>query len=259
MKKNKAFIAYLIATVTSNVWSGSMGNYNSPDSTCSNKTSSVLQKVLTLSIGPAWSNNGETQTLYLQPDIEKTYSANFHSNILPYGAVFLGIQHRLNRVFFHQIGLEVAGGGKAELKGSIWEDADPNFNNYKYTYNINELRVMAKTKLLMDIDYYGTMPFITAAVGISFNNSFGFTITPKIEQEVPAPAFNDSTQNVLTYALGVGLQEKLNDKWFASIGYEFADWGKSQLAKANGQTTNNGLIINNVYINSVLVSLTYIT
>lgn len=259
MKKNKALIAYLITIISNSVWSGTMGEYNSPDALCSDNTARTLQKVITFSIGPAWSNNGNSQTLYLQSDIEKTYSATFHSNILPYGEIFLGIQHRLNKILFNQLGIEVAGGGKAELKGSIWEDANPNFNNYAYTYNINELRVMAKTKLLMDINYYDTMPFITAAVGIGFNQSYGFTITPKIEQEVPAPAFNTSTQNVLTYALGFGLQERLNDNWRASIGYEFADWGKSQLAKADGQTIGNGLVVNNVYINSVLLSLTYIT
>lgn len=259
MKKNKTLIAYLIAIISNSVWSGTMGDYNSPDAMCANKGANVLQKFITLSIGPAWSNNGNTQTLHLQPDIEKTYSANFHSNILPYGEIFLGVQYRLNHTLFDQLGIEIAGGGRAELKGSIWEDANPNFNNYNYTYNISELRVMAKTKLLMDINYYGTMPFITAGVGIGFNQSSDFTITPKIQEEVAAPAFNTSTKNVLTYALGFGLQERLSDNLQASIGYEFADWGTSQLAKADGQTVGNGLLINNVYINSILLSLTYIT
>ncbi len=258
MKKNKALIAYLAVLISNSIWSGTMGTYT-PDSVCSDNLANVLQKVITFSIGPAWSNNGKTQTLYLQSDIEKTYSANFHSNILPYGELFLGIQNRLNHMLYDQLGIEIAGGGEAKLRGNIWEDADPLFNNYRYTYAISEMRIMAKGKLLMDIDYYGTMPFITAAVGLGLNQSSGFAITPLIEEEVPAPAFNTSTQNVLTYAFGFGLQESLGDNWKASIGYEFADWGKSQLAKADGQTIGNGLVINNVYINSVLLSLTYIT
>ena len=234
-----------------------MGEYKS-DTYCASCRDNPLQQVITFSIGPAWSNNGKTQTLILQPDLEKTYSATFHSNILPYGELFFGFQKRLNSILYNQLGLEIAGGGEAKLRGDIWEDADPDFNNYRYTYAISELRVMARTKFLIDINYYGTMPYLTAGVGVGLNKSSGFAITPKIEEEVAPPPFNASTKTVVTYAFGVGLQESISDNWKASIGYEFANWGTSQLSKADGQTMGSGLIINNVYINSVLISLTYI-
>jgi hypothetical protein len=41
-------------------------------------------------------------------------------------------------------------------------------------------------------------------------------------------------------------------------GYEFADWGKSGLNRAAGQTLNTGLALNHLYTNGVLVNLTYV-
>jgi opacity protein-like surface antigen len=256
------YIAFLAIMLSGESFAGTMGSDSSWERkecpTGQNCTSYPWAKVLSFSIGPAWSNNGKTQTFYLQQDIQKTYSATFHSNILPYGALFLGAQKQIQPSIFAQFGIEVAGGGEAKLRGDIYEDADPAFNNYRYTYGVTELRVALKTKLLVDIDYYGTMPYLTGAVGLGVNKSSGFAITSKIYEEVPAPDFASNTTKVLTFAFGIGLQESLTDNLKASIGYEFADWGKSQLTRASGQTQNDGLIINNLYINSVLISLSYL-
>lgn len=263
-------IAYLSAILSQSVFAGTMGPEGDaepcwgPADSCSatpqpERTDYPMRQFLSLSIGPAWSNNGTTQTFYLQPNVQKTYSASFNSNILPYGELFLGVQKQLNTVFFSQLGLAIAGGSEAKLRGDIWEDADPNFNNFTYSYGVNELRITPKIKLLVDSGLYGTLPYVSAAIGVGFNKSREFTITPKIPEEVPPPLFGSNVNTVFTYALGIGLQEVLNEHWQASIGYEFADWGKSQLAPATGQTlNNNGLLINNLYINSVLLSIIYI-
>lgn len=41
------------------------------------------------------------------------------------------------------------------------------------------------------------------------------------------------------------------------IGYEFADWGRSQLNRAPGQTLNSGLSLSHLYTNGFLFNLTY--
>lgn len=261
-------ILLLSSVLSSGVFAGSMGADGfsdpcwGPEGSCTINPQPDLEspwrRVATFSIGPAWSNNGETQTFYLQPDIQKTYTATYNSNILPYGELFLGMQKQLNRMFFSQLGIAIAGGSEAKLRGDIWEDADPNFNNYTYTYGVSEARVMVKGKLLVDIGYYGTRPYISGALGVGFNNSHAFTITPNIYEEVAAPIFESNVNTVFTYALGIGLQEVLNEHWQVGIGYDFSDWGKSQLAAANGQTVNQGLLINNLYINSVLLNVSYL-
>ncbi|MGL6035737.1 MAG: porin family protein, partial [Legionella sp.] len=60
------------------------------------------------------------------------------------------------------------------------------------------------------------------------------------------------------YTVGAGLQKSLNDNWQVGVGYEFADWGKSQLASAPEQTLNSGLGLNHLYTNGVLLNVTYV-
>lgn len=262
-------IACLSALLSGTAFAGTMGPEAEsepcwgPADSCTatpqpERTDYPWQQATSLSIGPAWSNNGSTQTFFLQPGVSKTYSATFNSNILPYGELFLGMQKQLNPMFFSQMGLAIAGGSEAKLRGDIWEDADPNFNNFTYSYGVTEVRITAKGKLLMDSGLYGTRPYVSAAAGVGFNNTHAFTISPNIIEEVPAPVFESKVNTVFTYAFGIGLQEVLSEHWQAGIGYEFANWGKSQLARATGQTLNNGLLINNIYINSVLLNITYI-
>lgn len=258
MKINTLIIGLFASIISSKICSGTMGA-ESNSSGCTYKNSNNAQKLITLSIGPAWNKNGTTQTLNLLPNLSNTYYAKHNRNILPFGEIFLGVQNRLNHLLYNQIGLEIGGGSKAELKGNIFEYNNPKLNNATYSYNISELRFLAKTKFLIDIDYYGTMPFISAGLGLGFNKSYNFVISPVSQVEVSNQLFTTRTKNVLTYMLGFGLEEKLNDNWRSSIGYEFADWGTSQLGKAKIQKNGYGLLVNNVHINAILLSLTYIT
>jgi len=97
------------------------------------KVSDMLKSsgVATLSVGPVWENAGKSQTFYLAPNIEKTYSANTSSHALVDGELFLGIQKSLRDKLDGQIGLAVATTGNALLSGHIWDNAEPQFNNYQ--------------------------------------------------------------------------------------------------------------------------------
>ena len=70
--------------------------------------------------------------------------------------------------------------------------------------------------------------------------------------------FSSHTNTTFTYNLGVGIQRVLNQNWQIGIGYEFADWGKSQLGIASGQTLNSGLKLNHFYTSGLLFNLTYV-
>ncbi|HHX3357169.1 TPA: outer membrane protein, partial [Legionella anisa] len=95
-------------------------------------------------------------------------------------------------------------------------------------------------------------------VGVGFNRAHDFTNTPLIFEALPNPDFADHTKTAFTYTLGAGVQKALNDHWQIGAGYEFADWGKSELGRAFGQTMNSGLALNHLYTNGVLFNLTYV-
>jgi opacity protein-like surface antigen len=212
--------------------------------------------VATLSVGPVWENAGKTQTFYLTPNIIKTYAANHASHALVDGEIFLGIQKALRKKLDGQIGLAVATTGNAYLSGNIWDDADSTFNNYAYAYKIKHTHIALKGKLLSDMGYMA-IPWINGSLGVGFNQTHSFSNTPTLSEAIVMPNFAGNTTTAFTYTVGAGLQRKLDQHWQAGIGYEFADWGKSQLNRASGQTMNTGLSLNHLYTNGFLLNLTY--
>ena len=221
-----------------------------------NTLSRISPYVITLSAGPTWANGGETQTFYVSPSIQKTYTANKLTNTLFDGELFLSIERSLRSNLQGQLGLAVAATSNANLSGAIWDDADPRFNNFNYAYKIQHTHLAVKGKLLGEM---GTVlkPYVSGSLGVGFNQAYHFNITPTIFAAIPAPNFTSNTTTAFTYTLGLGLQRALNAHWKVSAGYEFADWGKSQLGIAQGQTLGGGLSLNHLYTNGIQFSLSY--
>lgn len=213
--------------------------------------------VASLSVGPVWESAGNTQTFYLTPEIEKTYAANHLSHALVDGEIFFGIQKPLREKLEGQLGLAVATTGNASLSGQIWDDADPEFNNYTYNYRVKHTHLALKGKLLSGPGYIVT-PWVSGSLGIGFNRAHKFSNTPTISEVVAMPDFASNTTTAFTYTLGVGVQRQINPHWQVGIGYEFADWGKSQLSRALQQTLNNGLSLSHLYTSGFLLNLTYL-
>ena len=219
-----------------------------------------MDRLISFSIGPAWSNNGQNQTLTLQPGVQDRYMATKKSNVFPYGEIFFGMEKQLNKSLFAQLGLEVGAGGTARFRGDIWQSANPNLVNYTYSYNVNEVRILAKMKLLADIKFYDTRPFVSVGLGGGFNHAYHFATQPTSPKSPPyVYTFNSNVTKTFAYTFGFGFDEVINAHWHAGIAYEFANWGQSQLAAANQQTIGEGLLVNNIYINAVLLNLTYVT
>ena len=210
-----------------------------------------------ISAGPVWDSGGQTQTFYLIPSIIKTYVASNATHALADGEIFVGIQKNLPKALLGQLGIAAAVTSNAKLSGNIWDDTDSTFNNYSYSYQTQHIHVALKGKLLADRGYW-LIPWVSASLGVGFNDAYDFQNTPLISQAVTMPNFASNTETSFTYTLGVGLQKVLNPHWQAGVGYEFADWGSSQLNRASGQTLNSGLSLNHLYTNGVLFNLTYL-
>lgn len=213
--------------------------------------------VATLSVGSAWQRNGQTQTFYLAPEVEKTYTANSATNVMADGEIFLGLQKELSRQLQGQLGLAVGIAGNADLSGHIWDDANLQFNNYTYNYKVNHVHLALKGKILADRGYWLT-PWVSGSLGVGFNRAYSFSNTPTIFEAIPNNNFVSNTETAFTYTLGAGVQRALNPHWQVGAGYEFADWGKSQLGRALGQTLNSGLGLDHLYTNGFLFNLTYL-
>lgn len=249
-------IALLILSAQATLAASQPAN-NSPLALFINKLSSS-PLVATFNIGPVWENAGHRQTFYLTPSIEKTYAPSESTHALADGELFLGWQRTLTDVLHAQWGLAIATTGNADLSGHIWDDADPVFNNYQYTYQVQHTHIAVKGKLLRDTQFYALRPYISGSLGVGFNRAHNYSSTPTLFQAVATPNFSANTSTSFTYTLGVGVQRTLKEHWQAGIGYEFADWGSSHLGRAPGQTLNEGISLNHLYTNGLLFNLTWI-
>lgn len=215
---------------------------------------------LGVSPGLTWVTGNKTQTIFLEPDVEKTYTANNGNSNIPSGEIFLGWQKSflaLNQSLISQLGISVVEAGTAKLSGDIWEDADPDFDNFTYNYKINHTHVALKGRLVSNSDL-AFQPYISGSIGVGFNNAHAYSSQAIVDGEIPAPPFNSNTTTTFIYTVGIGLQKALTTNLQVALGYEFADWGKTQLSAADGQTVNQGLTLNHLYANQLQLSLFYI-
>ncbi len=227
-----------------------------------NKASTNGQFFVGLIPGLTWVTGNQTQTFNLQSDITKTYTADNNAPYVPSGEIFVGWQKpffasAIKQPLVGQIGVSVVGAGNATFSGDIWEDADPNFNNFSYNYKIQHTHVALKGRLIGNASHF-LEPYVSGSLGVGFNHAYDFKAQPKISAEIAAPPFGSNTTTTFTYTLGIGLQKSFTQNLQVALGYEFADWGKSQLSRAIGQTQNQGPTLNHLYANQLQLSLFYI-
>ena len=244
------FLALMLSLISSSLWAGTMG-----------APAIVPVKdwtwVGSLVAGPVWARGDETQTFYLASETEKTYLSSKSSTALVVGEVFFGAQKGLSQKWLGQIGLALTATGDASFKGYIWDDADVTFNNYSYDYKVRHSAIALKGRLLFD-KHEWVLPWASASIGAGFNRTDKFMNTPLIFEAIRNNNFTHHVTNTVTYTLGLGAQAVVNQHWQWGAGYEFADWGKSELGRAIGQTLNSGLTINHIYTNGILFNLTYL-
>ncbi len=248
MKRDAFLSACLLSLFSVNASAGTMGVVV-PEKTCT--------WVGTISAGPVWAKGDKTQTFYLAPETEKTYLSSESKTALVEGEFFFGMQKILSRQWQGQLGLGLTATGDAKFKGYIWDDADSEFDNYRYDYKVRHRAITLKGKLLLDKNNQ-LLPWISGSLGAGFNRTDKFMNAPLIFEAIRNNNFVHHVTNTFTYTLGFGLQQILNPHWQMGAGYEFADWGKSQMGRAAGQTLNTGLKIKNIYTNGFLFNLTYL-
>ncbi len=215
-------------------------------------------RVFSISGGAAWAQNSGTQTLYLQPIVFQTYATTPSTETVGVADVFLGLQYDLPHKLQGQIGLALGVTSNINRSGNIWEQALRDFDNYTYSYTINQTRIALKGKLITAPMYYQLSPYVSATAGIALNKASGFISTPKIEEESEQPPFASNTSTSFTYTLGAGIQRAINSNWSVAGGYEFSDLGKSELGRAAEQTMNQGPGLSHLYTNGIIISLTYV-
>lgn len=213
---------------------------------------------LSLSGGPSWTNAGKSQTIALQPDVIKAYVPQnlTNSNVLGNAEIFAGIEKSFFEQVRSQFGLAAYWSSFAKLNGFIQEDADPNFQNFSYQYHISHWHIALKSKWIVE-NTFNLNPYISGSIGLGWNRSYGYAVTPLIFQEVAAPPFQSNTHTALSYSLGAGFQHTVNQHVTIALGYQLVSWGSSALNRATGQTSGKGLSLGTLYTQGIEFNVSY--
>ena len=213
--------------------------------------------VVTLNSGPAWYKSGQTQDIYLDAEILNRHVANNSTLALASTELFIGFQKAIHAQWLGQVGIAVSKPSHATMSGDIWQDADPDFNNFYDHYYISHIQATVKGKLLSLVLGPTWQPYFSVTLGAASNKAFGYQSTTKLFQAIPPPDFLENTVTAFTYATSVGIQRMLNAQWALGAAYEFADWGKSSLSPANGQISSSAPSMSHLYTNQFQLNLTY--
>lgn len=209
-----------------------------------------------LSIGPIWHSNSTSQTLLLSADNLKAYVGNNKTQTEIMGELFLGLARTLNPGWIGQLGLSVATATPTTQSGVIWNDANPNLANLNYSYQIRHTRFAVKGKI-QAAQWGWFNPFIFGSAGVSYNQTRNFSNTARINLALPHANFNNRTTTGFSYSFGLGGQIPISSNASIGIAYEFADWGKSELAPGLGQSVSAALPRNNFVTHGAIVNFTY--
>src|SRR5579862_7400442 len=93
--------------------------------------------VATLSAGPVWQRSTNNQTFYLADELEKSYRYDLSSTSLAEGEFFIGLQQAILERANVQFGIMLAANSQTRESGKIWDDADPEFDNFNFKYKIS--------------------------------------------------------------------------------------------------------------------------
>lgn len=198
------------------------------------------------------------QTFYLTPTILKSYVPTQDKTSLYSAHITLAKEKSLTATYLTQLGIDYQISSNAKPSGKILDDANPNFDNYAYNYQISHQAFSLKGRLIHN-GSFDTATWAAASFGVAVNTAHRFNNTPLLAEGVANNNFASNTSSGITYTLATGIQKSINQSWQFAIGYEFSDWGKSSLNAADGQTLNQGLNLSHLYTHNVLAELSYRT
>ena len=212
--------------------------------------------IFSIGAGAMWASEDQNQVIALFPEIDKAYVGGDDGDAVFNGELFGGVVREFSGMQA-ALGVAVAINSSIGFGGDVWEDADPDFNNYFYHYRVRSTRVSLKGKLSKEMSM-GIAPFVSASIGAAVNNARSYGEVAKIPEEVVPPPFRNRSTTQLTYALGIGLQKAIDEHVAVGIGYEYADLGSATLGRAFGQPQNAGPHLSNITTHSAMLYVSYV-
>lgn len=224
--------------------------------------SSSCGKLITLSLGPAWYNQGENVLRDVQFPFINTYVPQKVSGVVGSSELFFALTRPLDSYVSGQLGIAIGYSGNAKQRGTLYI-ANPPVLSSNYSYQLSNARVALKGKLVLDWAYV-VQPYVSASAGVGFNRSWNYGYGQPDSVVLPfldiRPYMADNTALGFSYTAGLGIQGNVTNQWQVGAGYEFTDWGKNNFTHFRIRPNNQFsrfLSSGTFYTNALQLSLTY--
>lgn len=219
------------------------------------KVKSTFRPYSTLTFAYNNIRTNQEQQLILTPPFN-TYFTNGSSNKQSGSAGFaFGVEQEPFSLLFWQLGIAGYVNTPMKIEGNVWDFGLPDYNNFIYHYNIQNIRVVATGKVLSTIKNQ-VHPYLAGEIGTAFNRSFNYQELPLSFEQVPTIQFTNHNQLSTAWGLGTGIDLDLNDYVRVGAGYQFEDLGKTSLGISLNQSTNQTINFNHLYTHQFLLQLT---
>lgn len=216
---------------------------------------SAMHSFGTFTAGPTFTSPSHAQTLSLLPPFENHYTSK--SSVKSQGllGLTLGLEQEITKTLSWQLGLSGYFNSKIQSTGHVWQFALPEFDNFRYNYQIQSNRLMTTGKLLSTAA--GRFhPYVSGELGLGFNRASSYNETPLIIEAVPMPPFGEHKTTAFSWGVGAGVDININTRCRLGLGYQFANLGNVTLGRSPGQVTNQTLSLPHIYSQELRFQLT---
>ena len=129
-----------------------------------------------ISAAAEWLKVGHQQTLELLPPFTNYYTGKEkYKNSASLG-LGLGIERSYSEAFAWQVGLAGYFNSTVNSSGAVWQFGLPEFDNFRYQYQVQSKRLMATAKALAN--FQGFHPYLSGEIGAGFNRASSYAEKP---------------------------------------------------------------------------------
>jgi len=163
----------------------------------------------------------------------------------------------------YSVGMKYMYTSPATVKGYIDQYSIPNFENYYYTYQIQQQNLLATVKADL-YNWRNVMPYLTLGAGLSINAVSSYQeqaltgVTPRL-----SPAFSSRINTNFAYTVGAGFDFILQKNIWMNLEYDYAYYGTVRTGRGADNTSFSGSnfadasIKNRITANTIFLGFTY--
>lgn len=192
------------------------------------------------------------------------YGTHSISNEL-YGFLAAGYEWERQETWFpnYSLGLRYMYASSALISGYIEQYSLPEFQNYRFSYNVQILNLLGVFKVDL-YRFHNFMPYILLGAGVASYYASDYkeyalsTVTPRV-----SPGFGSHSGNNFAYELGVGIDYALRENLTMNIEYDYMNNGTvktgngADYSTLTGTNYDNESLENKITASTLFVGLTY--